>query len=85
MLFDQAKQLDRNTTIVLENLVQIIHLSQPKTNTYLVFENMLSSVDNMDYMSLLNYILKNRYSMMFYGVVDYEFLEYIKVKYNEIF
>lgn len=69
----------------LDKLVEIIHLSKPQTNTYLVFENQLISVDNMNYMGLLQYILKNRYSMMFYGLVDYEFLNYIEVKYNEIF
>lgn len=90
LMYDQTKSFGGNSykEVILDNLdklVEIIHLSKPQTNTYLVFENQLVSVDNMNYMGLLQYILKNRYSMMFYGLVDNEFLNYIEVKYNEIF
>lgn len=90
LMYEQSKSSARRCygEVLLDNLdklVEIIHLSKPQTSTYLVFENQLVSVDNMNYMGLLQYILKNRYSMMFYGLVDYEFLNYIEVKYNEIF
>lgn len=87
LMYVQSKNFGGSSyeEVILDKLVEIIHLSKPQTNTYLVFENQLVSVDNMNYMGLLQYILKNRYSMMFYGLVDYEFLNYIEVKYNEIF
>lgn len=90
LMYVQSKSFGRSSSeeFILDNLdklVEIIYLSKPQTNTYLIFENQLISVDNVNHMGLLQYIQKNRYSMMFYGLVDCEFLNFIEIKYNEIF